>query len=776
MPNPDENASEPETLARPTDARPAAGADDAHLSDVDLAPSTLAGASPLTGAVGAGVERVPEFPGYEVERLVGRGGMGRVYAARDRQLGRRVALKCLLDPDTDETLRRFADEAKAVAALRHPNIAQLFEFRADHDPPFLVMEFVAGGTLAAFLTGRVLAGRTAAQIVAALARAIDYAHRQGIVHRDLKPGNVLLESAGDGADLPAQAVHDFDAARLKIADFGLAKQLTAGAGLTQSGDVLGTAAYMAPEQALGAVSAIGPAADVYALGAILYEMLTGRPPFDAPEVVQTLMMVVADEPVVPRSLVKTVPKDLETISLKCLEKKPSHRYSSAAALADDLERFLRDEPITARPLSPWAKGIKWARRRPWQATALATICLSLVGAAIGLAMLERAYDEAKTANDELVRTNASLAEAQRRTGAALNLTQDALDRIVDRVRNESYEIPGAAGLTLATVADSVDLRRKLVELRPDSATAARQYVTALDILRLTLWRNGDRTAAAAAAKRSRDELDRLSAVFPEDVFLATERIKLKLETADVETDAARRREIESRAAGEVVRLLAEHPSDPYVRRAAAMIEGRAAGAAAAAGDVESLLKHAEARVTHSENYLRLSEPDDRTAARMWLISARLALADYQVIARDVEGMRRTLESVAADVAAVDKTSVSEFEIRRIAGRILELEGKAARIAGDLPKAVASFRTAADELQRQRERYPEAISTLTALADVQFALASALAAEQKTAEAAEWLGRAEKSVELALATVPDDYLANHLKQRIAQARESLKAAP
>jgi serine/threonine-protein kinase len=716
---------------------------------------------------------MPEFPGYEVERLVGRGGMGRVYCARDRRLGRRVAVKCLLDDGSDGTSQRFADEAKTVAALRHPNIAQLHEFRADHDPPFLVMEFVAGGTLAGFLADRVLAARPAAQIAAALARAVAYAHRNRIVHRDLKPGNILLESADD-AD-PAAARNDFDTTRLKVADFGLAKQLNLGSGLTQSGEIVGTAAYMSPEQAMGVVSQIGPTTDVYALGAILYEMLTGRPPFTAPEAVQTLMMLLSDDVVAPRNLVKSVPRDLQTICLKCLEKKPSQRYATADALADDLDRFLRGEPIAARPISRLQKGIKWAKRRPWQATALATIGLSLVGASVGLVVLRRAYAETQTANDELVRVNNSLVDADRRTREAVALTREALDRIVDRVRNELYDVPGAGALTDRTVADSVELRRKLVALRPDSVEAVRELVGALDIQRLTYWHHGERKQSETVGEQLKQLVAQAAARFPDDIYLATERVKLDLESID-ELEAATRPEVEARAAAEIARLLAANPVDPLVRRAASLLERRRTDAAVAAGDIAAVVEHADKRVTHAEAYLRLAPEADRTAARMWLISARLSLADYQTAAQDAAGMKDTLERTRADVEALDRKSVSEAEYRGISARVHELGGKAARFDGDLARAAQSFQSAAEELAWQRERFPKTTSTLTALAQVQLLLAETLLADRKPAEAAERLKQSENSADEALRIVPDDYLAGALKRRIDKVRASMDPTP
>jgi WD40 repeat protein/tRNA A-37 threonylcarbamoyl transferase component Bud32 len=302
----------------------------------------------------------PFVTGYEIIRELGRGGMGVVYKARQLSLNRIVALKMILAAEHAgaEGLMRFRLEAEAVAQLQHPNIVQVYEIGEQDGRPFFSLEFVDGDTLDHKLTAGPQPPRQSAQLVEALARAVHHAHEHGIVHRDLKPANVLLTRDG----IP------------KITDFGLAKRLDSVHGQTQTGDIMGTPNYMAPEQAAGRIKEIGPPTDVYALGAILYDLLTGRPPFQAASLLETLEQVRTQDPLPPSRLQLKVPRDLETICLKCLEKEPRKRYASARALADDLRRFLNDEPILARPAPPWERAWKWARRRP----ALAT----LVGAAV----------------------------------------------------------------------------------------------------------------------------------------------------------------------------------------------------------------------------------------------------------------------------------------------------------------------------------------------------------------------------------------------------------
>jgi serine/threonine protein kinase len=324
-------------------------------------------------------------PGYEILGELGRGGMGVVYRARHLTLKRVVALKMILAGGhaSESDLARFLSEAEAVAQLQHPNIVQLYEFGRHNGLPYFTLEFVAGGSLAKKLRGARLPPREAAWIAEQLARGMHYAHERGIVHRDLKPANVLLEDAGGRRKDEKQTVSSSPSRFIpKITDFGLAKRLEVEGGLTATGAVVGTPSYMAPEQAGGKNEQVGPAADVYALGAILYECLTGRPPFKGPTTLDTLMQVVADEPVPPRQLRPKVPRDLETTCLKCLEKDPRKRYSNAEALADDLRRHLNYEPILARPTGIWERTVKRARRQPVLTTLLVLVSL---GVPLGLA-------------------------------------------------------------------------------------------------------------------------------------------------------------------------------------------------------------------------------------------------------------------------------------------------------------------------------------------------------------------------------------------------------
>ncbi len=303
-----------------------------------------------------------------MQSTLGRGGMGIVYKARHLRLNRVVALKMLLTgahaglPERT----RFQREAEAVASLHHANIVAVYDVGDHEGCPYFTMEFLEGGNLAQFLGGTPQPARQAAALLIALADAVQAAHRAGIVHRDLKPANILLTAEG----IP------------KVADFGLARHFEGEPALTFSGARVGTPSYMAPEQVLGKAGMIGPAADVYALGAVLYEMLTGRPPFRGETAAETERQVIHDEPVSPSRLNTKVPRDLETICLTCLSKEPPRRYASAAALADDLRRFGEGRPIQARPVGWREHSWRWCRRNPMAAALLVT-ALALVGLVSG---------------------------------------------------------------------------------------------------------------------------------------------------------------------------------------------------------------------------------------------------------------------------------------------------------------------------------------------------------------------------------------------------------
>jgi serine/threonine protein kinase/WD40 repeat protein len=380
-------------------------------------------ASPVARMVEASPAPVlPAIAGYEVLEELGRGGMGIVYKARQTALNRLVALKMLLAGPavTSEQLARFRIEAEALARLQHPNIVQIFAVGEQEGRPYFAMEYVAGPSLAHQLRGTPQPAQSAAQLVEVVTRAVDAVHHCGIIHRDLKPANILLQriftaedaeepkgKPDDTLPLRSSAVKDFIP---KVSDFGLAKLVNnppSSRILTEPGQTLGTPSYMAPEQAWGKLDAVGPATDVYALGAILYELVTGRPPFEGETPTETILQLLFQEPVPPTRLRPALPRDLETICLKCLEKEPHRRYASALALAEDLHRLQAGEPIKARPLSKAERAYRWCRRRPLVAALLAitvSLALALVTTVLVYnARLQQALNESRQkAEDERV--------------------------------------------------------------------------------------------------------------------------------------------------------------------------------------------------------------------------------------------------------------------------------------------------------------------------------------------------------------------------------------
>ncbi len=372
-------------------------------------PSATPGASEPT--------HIRYFGDYQIIREIARGGMGVVFRARQVSLNRTVALKMILAGQLadEDAVRRFYIEAQAAANLDHPRIVPIYEVGEHEGQHYFSMGFVEGQSLSQRLAEGPLPARAAAELIRRVSEAIEYAHQHGVIHRDLKPANILLDQSGNP----------------RVTDFGLAKKVQGDSGLTGSGQIMGTPSYMPPEQAGGKRGEVGPAADVYSLGATLYALLTGRPPFQAATAMDTVIQVISDEPVPPRRLNASIPRDLETICLKCLEKEPGQRYAMAASLEEDLGRFLRGEPILARPVSQAERAWRWCRRNPTVAALAASLVAALLGAAGGSAWAAlRFHDQAgrmtriataeKAAHDdadfqrELAQTRATEAEQQRR--------------------------------------------------------------------------------------------------------------------------------------------------------------------------------------------------------------------------------------------------------------------------------------------------------------------------------------------------------------------------
>jgi serine/threonine protein kinase len=473
-----------ETTQRGKPGQRGSNAEEKFLLRLKQAPAWLAPTAPLQGAGPAGtssppdndcVEAVtaewPTVPGYEIVGELGRGGMGIVYEALQPGLQRTVAIKMILNGTEagPKDLARFRAEAAAIARLQHPNIVQIYEVGEAAGRPYFVLEFVRGGSLAQYLQSKPQPVRVAAQLVEVLARAVHAAHLNGVIHRDLKPANILLqrsevreqksEDRGQKSEVgnqdsdPCPLTSDFCSLTsdfcLKIADFGVAKCVAGDCeapdrrASTTTGELLGTPSYMAPEQATVPRQPVGPAADVYALGAILYELLTGRPPFLGETPLATLFQVLQNEPVSVTSLRPNVPRDLETISLKCLRKEPRKRYGNALELAEDLRRFLCNEAIRARPVMAVERLWRWVRGHPLAAGLLAAGLLAPVVALTTLSLL----------SGRLVRSSALESAAQQ--AELLEEANNEYSRIVTRVEQANYPVNKTVPPTPGTVPLSI---------------------------------------------------------------------------------------------------------------------------------------------------------------------------------------------------------------------------------------------------------------------------------------------------------------------------------
>ena len=404
------------------------------------APGTKLPKAVLSPAVSAAMRTA----GYEVVGEIGRGGMGVVYLARKLALNRLCAVKMILaGPHAGTaTAARFRAEAEMIARLQHPDVVQIYHVGEVEGLPFLELEYLPGGSLDKVLGGTPMPPADAARLVQTIARAIAQAHREGIIHRDLKPANILLDAGGNP----------------KVADFGLAKLLDSDIGLTKSRAVVGSPSYMAPEQAEGSSSQIGAATDVYALGAVLYELLTGRPPFHAPTAMETLAQVKSNDPVPPSHVQPGMPRDVETICLHCLEKTPARRYATAEALAEDLRRYLAGETIQARSTPIWERGLRWSRRHPALAAALGVTAAALI-----LLLAGGFYYNA--------RLQAALREAVRERNITQSNLEDLVFGLQDKLGETSTTRALRQSLLLTAISGLEDIARRTAAAKPDLSRA-----------------------------------------------------------------------------------------------------------------------------------------------------------------------------------------------------------------------------------------------------------------------------------------------------------------
>ena len=496
---------------------------------------------------------VPRVPGYEILGELGRGAMGVVYKARQVGLKRVVALKMILSGGhaSRTEIVRFRTEAEAVARLQHPNIVQVFEIGEHRGLPFFSLEFVDGGCLADRLVDQPLPLREAALLVKKLALAMACAHEAGIVHRDLKPANILMTKDAEP----------------KITDFGLAKKLEEDSGATRAGSIMGTPSYMAPEQAEGRPDLVGPHSDVYALGAILYDLLTGRPPFRGTTVLETLTQVRLVDPVPPARLLPQMSPDLETICLKCLNKEAPRRYTTARALAADLQRYLDGEPILARPVSSLERAWKWSRRNPAKAALVAVSVLSVL--MLGFAGFALAAVQSKRRAEEAALKEVALEQRDRakdryrdaRDAVDLMLTRIGETRLdnephMEQIRRELLEAAAGFYERFLKVEDPTP------ELRHDAAVASRK----VGDIQSRLGRVKD---AEESLQRSLSLLEALVTEFPEDATYRADLAAASINLANLLRESGRHKDAQQafgRAIEMSQKLVEEAPGDVGRRR------------------------------------------------------------------------------------------------------------------------------------------------------------------------------------------------------------------
>jgi len=747
---------------------------------------------------------MPTIPGYEVTKLIGRGGMGRVYRATDQKLGRTVAVKMLVDADDPELLSRFEAEAKAVACLAHPNITRLFDFaRTESGVPYCVMEYIAGGTLADMLAGRPILPKQAAQIIHTLSLAIQTAHAEGILHRDLKPANILIAgpdrsdgkplasgstqriSPGSLRDTPAVAMasttgdagtsNNIRPEMLRVSDFGLARRIAGDSHVTRTGQIVGTPSYMAPEQASGMVNRPGPGVDIYSLGAILFELLTGRPPFVGADGVETIMLLLTEDPVPPRTLQPTVPRDLETICLKCLEKKSSRRYLTAQELADDVARFLEDRPILAKPVSRFEHLMKWARRNPWKAIAGGLFTISGIAAMIGFAALQAAYADVKIANKDLETANANLIKANAEIKQTRDIAQDALEGVVDRLRDTLPDIPRATPIMMETSRDSLALHRRIYSLQPDDIDIARSYVSALYGHVLLEWLHGSQRESAATYAELQSAFDTLLPKYPDDVNLQVTHLKALLDkgTYISDRDPAELTQVDEG----LKQLLKQHSTSAEVLKLASIAVKQKMSVAANAGDYDLYVALGRERVDYARRFAEaagrsVGTREGRDIAIVWQTQAERDLATGLLINSDPTQAATVLETALKTIKAVPENGsnrASNFE----RGQLNFAMARVQEILQDPNAAIDYYSRALSLFVRLVQDYPDDVSYRSIMATSLIRSAALAFSQGKSQVAIEQLTTAQTQVSeiLKLDTGHPEALA--MKEALPNFREQIQ---
>ena len=784
--NPDETLQKPASIAPqgpPTErafAAPSSGVPTSPLTHLMGEGPTTAPAPPNHGetlvrpsesSASRAATQVPQasLTGYEILGVLGRGGMGVVYKARQVGLNRLVALKMILSGAhaSSEELMRFRIEAEAVARLRHPNIVQIFDIGERDGRPFFALEYCEGGSLQQKLDGTPMQPRLAAALMATLASAMDHAHGNGIVHRDLKPANILLMADGSP----------------KITDFGLAKRLDDDQGQTGDEAVLGTPTYMAPEQAQGKTRQVGPQADLYALGAILYDLLTGRPPFRGTTALDTIQMVQTAEPIPPSRLQPGVPADLQTICLKCLEKDPAKRYAGAAALAEDLRAFIEGRPIQARPSTAFERAWKWARRKPALAGLVGLAVLTpLVVAAVSLGFtlhlsglndritqqnddlegqtialeknniaLGNEKEKLETKQRELVKASQELKEGQDELRAALAREGDAKreaqrssfeaqEAIADLIKIARVELrrPGSEGVRRVILQRAVTMCKQFTD-RPGDYPVAR--LGAARSQRLT----GDLKVSLGELPAAIKNYDTASGLYAglirDGAKAAVENVDYRAESLDlavqlwaalVRTNAPRAKGVLDDTLSRLAGLDASTRERPEYLRPHAILVGNRGLVRQLAGELSPARKDYDRAIGW---LAALTGPDAKLErARLLVHRASLTLQS-----RGDTGLAR--KDSAEAISSLRKMAEPSDDpmIAAELGRAYSIDAGLAAQGGDLEAARGSYQDAVDLLQKLHERAPLVPNYAHLLAVARGELGSHLLLMKRTPAARKELG-------------------------------------
>ncbi len=680
-----------------------------------------------------------EVAGYEILGILGRGAMGVVYKARQRGLKRLVALKMILSGGHagEGELARFRIEAEAVARLHHPNIVQIYEVGEENGLPFFSLELVEGDSLARKIAGTPQPPREAAQLLYLLARAMHCAHEKGIVHRDLKPANILMTLDGEP----------------KITDFGLAKRLEEDAGQTHSGIIMGTPGYMPPEQADGRADQIGPASDVYSLGAILYELMTGRVPLRAPTLRETLAQVRDQEPVAPTQLQPKVPRDLETICLKCLQKDPRRRYASAGSLAEDLRRFLAHEPIQARPVTRVERAWRWCRRNPLgAAVALLVVAWACTMSALawGLKVQKDETDRARVEADHqasIARANAEQAQASARfaktqyAGALQQMVGMGGDlQKVLRSRQAAQAGPATANLRetlLRVLRDRVTQMARDLEGARATAFALPAAYQSLGDLRKSL---GEGEEALRLYREGEELLQRSIRDNPDNDVARANRGVMLLRMGDMELDLhgdARAACEHYRQARSLQEEIAQHPHGRQYSEAdnyrllslyvMALGKGELEG-----GDPRAALDRFQEALELRRAWVQ-REPKS-VPAESYLSEVYLWLGVVRGRLGDDKGSREAFSRAREMVESLIQRFSRDFSFKDDLAEVQGFLGDAHLQAGKTAEAEKTYRLALENRQAVADRYPDEISFRPRMARALERLATTAAAGDRRAEA------------------------------------------